>query len=139
MQHDTPPVKVASTDQLGHADETHAAPAVLDTDDIEVLREALAVAWGDSMTAQLKINDQAADIERLRDTYGAVQAENADLSTERRHLLLEITRLRAMLLRQYKADAACYAIPLGCTEAEHISVLSEHDAVHALLAAEFKA
>lgn len=38
----------------------------IDTDDIEVLREALAVAWGDSMTAQLKSHDQAAEIEQLR-------------------------------------------------------------------------
>ena len=49
------------------ADEAHQAPAVLDTTDSEVLREALAVAWGDSMTAQLKNHDQTAEIERLRD------------------------------------------------------------------------
>jgi hypothetical protein len=42
------------------------ARAVLETDDIEVLREALAVAWGDSMTAQLERNDLAAELERLR-------------------------------------------------------------------------
>ena len=95
MHQETPPSKVASNDQLGHADETrcmckdralsacpgewapgcdlgnnpaHAwpAPAVLDTTDSEVLREALAVAWGDSMTAQLKNHDQAAEIARLR-------------------------------------------------------------------------
>lgn len=89
------PAKVRLSDQLGRADEArcmcgemllsacpgewepgcdlgnnpeHARPAraVLDTDDIEVLREALAVAWGDSMTAQLKNHDQAAEIQRLR-------------------------------------------------------------------------
>lgn len=48
----------------------------------------------------------------------------------------EIERLRALLLRQYNADAACYAMPNDCTEAEHVAALSEHDAVHALLAVE---
>lgn len=42
------------------------ARAVLDTDEIEVLREALAVAWGDLMTAQLKSNDQADELAGLR-------------------------------------------------------------------------
>lgn len=37
------------------------------------------------------------EIERLKDTYGAVQAENADLSTERGHMLREMERLRAAL------------------------------------------
>ncbi len=71
--------KVQLTDGLGLANETHAAPAVLDTDDIEVLREALAVAWGDSMTAQLKNHDQAAEIDRMRTALQAVvDAEAAD-------------------------------------------------------------
>jgi hypothetical protein len=54
-------------------------------------------------------------------------------------LLEERDRLRFLLLRQYMADAALYAMPHDCTEAEHVAALTEHDAVHALLAAEFKA
>ena len=67
------------------ADEAHQAPAVLDTTDSEVLREALAVAWGDSMTAQLKCNDQAAEIERLRAKLGqlVLPAIEAAVAAER--------------------------------------------------------
>ncbi len=48
----------------------------------------------------------------------------------------EIERLRALLTRQYNADAALYAIPDDCTAEDHAAALSEHDAVHLVLAAE---
>ncbi len=70
----------------------HPAPAVLDTDDIELLREALAVAWGDLMTAQLKQNDQAAEIERLNFQRQILQSESERLRSRNARLRVEITR-----------------------------------------------
>lgn len=54
-------------------------------------------------------------------------------------LMAEISRLRSLLARQYRADVALYEMPNDCTEAEHVAALREHDAVHALLAAEIEA
>ncbi len=48
----------------------------------------------------------------------------------------EIDRLRALLVRQYRADAALYAMPHDCNADAHEAALAEHDAAHAALAAE---
>ena len=93
-----------------------------------VSREGLATLCVDEADSKLTAANEQRSYPRSG-PYRAVVLVEAD----------EIDRLRALLLRQYRADAACYAMPLDCTEAEHVALLSEHDAVHALLAAEFKA
>lgn len=41
--------------------------------------------------------------------------------------------------RQYEADLALYRMPFDCSPEQDLAAINEHDAVHALLAAEFKA
>ena len=50
----------------------------------------------------------------------------------------EIFRLRSLLNRQYRADAALYSLPHDCTAEQHQQATAEHDAVHLLLMAEFE-
>lgn len=44
--------------------------------------------------------------------------------------LTESARMRALLERQWKADAALYAMPFEAERHEYESALAEHDAVH---------
>ena len=96
MNHEPTLAKVQLTEGLGHAGEAHTARAVLDTDDIEVLREALAVAWGDLLVVQLKCIDRAAEIARLKG-HAVTLAETARQVEQERC---------AKLCREYAAQAA---------------------------------
>ena len=81
------------------------------------------------------ITDQM--LRRFAELAQEIERNNADnLRQQVEDQAAEIQRLRALLLCQYKADAALYAAPAECDEAEHVAALAEHDAVHAMLAAE---
>ena len=49
----------------------------------------------------------------------------------------EVWRLRGLLNRQYRADAALYDLPHDCTAEQHQQATAEHDAIHLLLISEF--
>ena len=53
-------------------------------------------------------------------------------------LRADVFRLRGLLNRQYRADAALYGMPHDCTADQHQVATTEHDAVHLLLMAEFE-
>jgi hypothetical protein len=64
--------------------------------------------------------------------YALCECRTAD---ELDRLRAEVELLRAAALRQWKADAALYAMPHDCSADEHIAAMNEHEAAHAALGA----
>ena len=70
MTEESTPAKVRFSDQLGHADETQVATAVLDTDDIEVLRDKVTVK-------NLGLMHAISTLERDGDEWGVCESLRA--------------------------------------------------------------
>ena len=62
----------------------------------------------------------------------------AKVSNLREVAAAEIEKLRGLLHRQYRADAAIYSMPHDCTEEQWRAATTEHHSIHLLLAAEFE-
>ena len=95
--------------------------------------EARACVPGFMATARFTVST-AMELEKYRPTMmrGVLHSWAADAQDE-------IERLRGLLHRQYRADAVLYGMPNDCTEEQHREAITEHDAVHLLLIAEFVA
>ena len=100
----------------------------MDIHELRMLAEDLfSVSGPNKISTSMSL--AADEIDRLRAMVDEIAAAKAFLR-ERGGLLREIATLRSLLERQWKADAALYAMPFEAEKHVYEAALKEHDEVH---------